>query len=90
MVTVRQSGTKKVNIYQSGVFKITQPAIGTVNGVNTVFAANVPFVPGSIEVYVNGLKEKHFSLVGETAIELESPPKATGFSDYVELIYLSK
>ena len=88
--SVEQVGTQTVNIFQPGIFKITQPAIGAVDGVNKRYSASNPFDPGSIEVYINGLKERYFSLISDSEIELEAPPKNNGITDYVELIYLSK
>jgi len=89
-VTVSQAEKQAAYVYKAGIFKVTQPAVGAVDGVNRVFKTNVPFEPGSIEVYINGLKEHRFSLLTEMAIELENAPKNNGFADYIELIYLTK
>lgn len=90
VVTVIQESPRTVELFKSGIYRITQQAIGLVNGINTVFSASVSFDPGSIEVYVNGIKERYFSLVSDTTIQLQNAPKTTGYSDFIELVYLQK
>ena len=51
---------------------------GIINGVNTVFNTLFTFVPGSLEVFSNGLLQKEvdeFSVIGPTTIALTFSPK---------------
>ena len=89
-VVVTALQAQSAQVYKAGRYRLTQSAVGVVDGINAVFAASVPFEPGSIEVYVNGIKERFFRLISDTEIELENPPKTGGYSDYIELVYLQK
>jgi hypothetical protein len=47
---------------------------GTINGTNVVFTAAAEFRPNSTAVYVNGLREHHYSESSSTTITLEDAP----------------
>ena len=89
-VAVTEVEMETVYVSKGGVYRIIQPAIGIVDGINTIFGSMLPFEPASIEVFINGLKEQHFRLLSDMTLELEDPPKISGFVDKIELIYLSK
>lgn len=53
--------------------------IGVLNGVNVVFTTLYPFVPESVEFFLNGQRLKNvedYSLTGGTTITLIAPPDA--------------
>lgn len=60
---------------------------GNVDGANCVFTTSVPFVPGRISVFVNGLKEHFFEETADSEITLAQAPLNVGFPDTVEAIY---
>ncbi|MHC1775724.1 MAG: hypothetical protein AB9834_09955 [Lentimicrobium sp.] len=63
---------------------------GAVDGVNRVFATSAPYLSGNINVYLNGLKEIHFTESSDMTITLEDPPKNTGFTDRIESVFTLK
>jgi len=63
---------------------------GNINGINTIFTTSKPYASGKITVLLNGLKEYQFSEINETTIEMDDPPKNTGFTDILESIYKLK
>lgn len=58
---------------------------GTLNGANTVFTTNAPFVSGTTAVYLNGLREFHFTETGPNQITFEDPPSS---SDVIRIDYV--
>ncbi len=68
----------------------TEILTGEVNGVNREFSTSAPYVPGKIEVYLNGLKEVYFMESSDTGITLDEPPKNAGFTDRIEATYTLK
>lgn len=51
---------------------------GTINGSNATFSTANNFVPGSVDVFVNGLKQKrvtHFNTTGVTTIIFSDSPQ---------------
>lgn len=63
---------------------------GVVNGINRSFYASSPFRAGTINVFVNGLREKHFVEINDTTITLDDAPLNTGFMDTIEAFYTLK
>jgi hypothetical protein len=64
-------------------------AIGTPNGVETVFETSAPYMPGTVQVFVNGLlRRKDFadgwSEVGSQKVKLTEAP-LTG--DTIQIYY---
>ena len=58
---------------------------GAVNGLNLVFTTPQTFAAGSVCLYLNGLRETHFTETGAAQITLETPP---GVSDTLRVDYL--
>ena len=63
---------------------------GTVDGQNRLFTTTFPFEPTTIMVFLNGLHEKHFAVVSNTQIQLDEPAKNSGFTDFIEALYIRK
>lgn len=63
---------------------------GTVDGQNSLFTTTFPFEPTTIMVFLNGLHEKHFAVVSNTQIRLDEPAKNSGFTDFIEALYIRK
>lgn len=70
--------------------RVTEIPTGIINGVNQVFYTSVPFVSGTISVFLNGLKEGGFAENTDTRITMDIAPKVTGFTDSIEVIYTKK
>lgn len=70
------------NIYRNEVMG------GIVDGVNTAFTTTLPFVPGSLIVYLNGLKEKDYTIDSNHQITLFTPPSMIKMIDIVEATYV--
>lgn len=69
---------------------ITEPLSGAVNGVNKVFSTTSPFVTNTLSVFLNGIRETHYSETTDTQITMEDAPKNIGFTDTLEIIYTKK
>lgn len=54
------------------------------DGVRTSFNTNVPYISGNLIVFLNGLRESHFSEVNSTTFQFSSAP-LTG--DEIALFY---
>jgi hypothetical protein len=63
---------------------------GVIDGVNRIFSTSVPFETSTIVVFLNGLKEKHFSVLSDTQIMLDEPAQNSGFTDCIEAFYIRK
>lgn len=63
--------------------------IGTIDGINKIFTTSVPFLSSSISVYLNGIKEKNFTIDSSTQITMDTAPKNTGFTDKLETIFIT-
>lgn len=68
---------------------VTEIMIGNVDGINKQFSTTLPFNK-IIAIYINGLKEKNFSVSSDTTIILNEAPKNIGFSDIIEATYIKK
>lgn len=78
-----------------GARTLTEQMGGLVNGVNREFTTSRPYVSGSIQVYVNGMKQAQgdFHELNDTTIvfdDMNSPPTNREYTDYVECTYLPK
>lgn len=62
--------------------------IGVVDGVNKTFTTSKTYYAGSIQIYINGLREKNFTETSSTTIALDEAPLSNGFIDVVEGNYL--
>lgn len=60
----------------TGVPVVGQIPAGAVDGVNTVFTTAQLYRTNTIAVYLNGLRESHFTETTSTSITLGSPPLA--------------
>ncbi len=70
--------------------EIVEEPIGSITGENTIFSTSVPYISGTLKVFVNGLKEKFFTENTDTEFALSQAPKNVGFTDTIEVIYLKK
>jgi hypothetical protein len=61
--------------------------IGEINNINKIFSTPMPYISGTISVYWNGIKERHFKEISNTQIELEVAPLNNEFLDYLETIF---
>lgn len=61
---------------------------GDVNGSNKLFTTPFPYQPGKISVFVNGLKEKYFSEINDTTIQLDNPPQNNGYTDLIQTLFI--
>ena len=93
-VTVDKAGTiskiEEINQEEatgSAGAPVSVQLIGDVDGINKVFSTPDPYLPNSISVFVNGIKEQ-FSELTNNQIFLNSAPKNTGFTDLVEAMYV--
>ena len=87
----RVGGYQKVNDIpaptpSSGTRVVGEPAAGVKNGSNVTFTTVYSFIPESVEVFVNGVRQKNlgFVTVGGNTVELVVAPLA---SDIVETNY---
>ena len=63
---------------------------GAVNGANKTFNTSVAYAPGSVMLYVNGLKDRGYTETGSTEVTLDEAPLNRGFSDIVEAIFIKQ
>ena len=61
---------------------------GVVDDLNPVFTTSMPFVPGSLTVYLNGLKERNYTVDSDHQITFFNPPSRKGMIDIVEATYV--
>lgn len=73
-----------------GTLPVDEQLIGAVNGVNRIFSTSVPYGSGTITVFVNGVKERNFTELSDTQIQLAEALRNTGFTDLIEAIYIKK
>jgi len=71
----------------AGNITVHEKLSGVVDGTNCVFVTSVPYTPGKISVFVNGLKEQYFDETGENEITFDQAPANQGFPDVLETIY---
>jgi hypothetical protein len=64
--------------------------IGSVDGNNRIFKTTFPFVLSSLIVFMNGLKERYYSVDSDIQITLETAPINIGFNDIIEVTYMKK
>ena len=57
-----------------GVQAFGETPAGAINGTNVVFTTADPFRPDTTAVYLNGLREDHYSETGVNQITFEDPP----------------
>jgi len=60
---------------------------GIVNDLNTIFTTSMPFIPGSLIIYVNGLKERDYTIDTDQQITFLIPPSRKGMIDIIEATY---
>lgn len=69
----------------SGVIIYGSEPGGVKDGANTVFTTAHPYRPGTIAVFLNGLREHYYSETSSTTITFDDPP---GPADLVTVDYL--
>ena len=72
---------------------VDEVLIGTVNGANLVFATTYDYLPGSTQVFVNGLKQRagiDFLEKGVNEIMFSEAPMNTGFTDHLTIVYIKE
>lgn len=63
---------------------------GSINGFNKVFTTSSEFISNSVEIYINGLKQRNgidFEVTGENEVTLSDAPTNIGFPDYLTASY---
>jgi len=93
---VRNKETGKFEVITDDCIRdiISEPLIGEVDGVNTVFETSFQYRPNTVNVFINGLKESRDNfhefdpLDHERKIMLDNPPKNEGFTDTIEVMYI--
>jgi hypothetical protein len=90
------NGSKTVVLLGTGISIVDPPAAnismhetlsGIVDGANCIFTTSVPYTPGKISVFVNGLKQHYFEETGENEITLDQAPSNNIYTDSIEAIY---
>lgn len=74
----------------TALFVINEVPNGVLNGVNTIFTTDFNFIPESVEVYVNGVKQKliqDYNTSGTNTITLTFSPSST---EYILLNYIKQ
>jgi len=69
---------------------IGEHLIGSINGFNKIFTTSNEFISDSIELYINGLKQRNgidFEVTGENEVTLSDAPTNIGFPDYLTASY---
>ena len=69
---------------------IQERLTGAVNGLNDIFYTTYPYQPGSIMIFINGLKESHITEIDSETIQLDEAPSNDGFEDLVEAYYIKQ
>ena len=86
---------KSLELYRGGKWnsvmteQVSEQLSGTVNGENRVFSTSKAYKPGTIVVFVNGIRESNFLEADQTTIILDEAPSNAGFTDKIETIYTS-
>jgi len=78
VIVVKPSGAVGAGI-------IKESAIGTPNGVLTVFETSENYYPASLTVYLNGVRERFITELGGKQFSFSSAPR-TGFVIDVEYV----
>jgi hypothetical protein len=71
---------------------VDEVLIGSVNGANLVFATTYDYLPGSTQVFVNGLKQRtgiDYWEKGVNEIMFSEAPMNTGYTDHLTIVYSS-
>jgi len=94
---VNESGVKEIVEIAGGSIgsgggsqRRSETLSGPVDGINKVFTTSSAYVSGTIDVYLNGLKETYFVESSDRTITLDEAPKNIGFSDRIEATYTLK
>jgi len=66
-------------------FIVKEQAVGTPNGVLTRFETSKDYSPNTLSVFLNGVRERYASELGNKQFEFSSPPR-TGFLIDVEYV----
>lgn len=79
-----------IHAEESGAFinLVNERLTGVVDGLNRNFFTSSVFIPASLAVFINGLKETEFSVLSSTEILLDQAPRNFGFTDTVEAMYM--
>jgi len=75
---------------RGGLLVRKEQATGTVDGINTSFTTTFAFIPGTLEVSINGLDlvaSDHFTETGSNSFDLVDAPIAGVFPDVVLVRY---
>lgn len=76
------------------VFPVIEPLHGLVDGTNVIFETNVPYLAGSVRVFVNGqlktkaLQDGWVELGGKKIRMLEAPKAFPRFPDVLQAYYI--
>lgn len=77
-------------ILRGGLLVRKEEAIGTINGINVSFTTTFTYIPGTLEVSLNGLdlaSGDHFTETGSNSFDLADPPAAGANPDIVLVRY---
>ena len=89
-ILTTDSQGKVINIKEVDVKPVDEVLTGDIDGINKVFSTSDPYEAGTLQVFVNGLKERHYTELSDTQIEFIVAPKNEGFTDLIEAIYIKK
>jgi len=77
VIVVKPSGTS------SSILK--EQAIGTINGVNVDFQTSIRYVPDTLSVFLNGLRERYITQLGDKDFRFDVAPVS---GDIVDVEYV--
>ena len=89
-VTVATIQDKIIDSILSMNLEVNEVLTGAVDGVNTTYTTSVAYKPGTLKVYLNGLKTRDFTELTDTTIVMAEAPSTVMFADKVEAIYTIK
>ncbi len=89
VVTVNSQGVV-TRIIEVDTVPVSEQLLGEVNGVNRVFSTSWPYEPGTVTVFLNGFRQREFTGISDTQIQLSEAPRNSGFTDLIEATYLKK
>ena len=77
-------------VLRGGILSISELASGTVDNLNREFSTSRAYVPGTLKVYLNGIRlitGEHFEETGSNLFELSDAPIGDSDPDVVEVEY---
>lgn len=82
-VTVQQAAPNNVSVATPGYVVFAGNGVGswlsgapveTIDGVRTTFSTPNPYVTGGLIIFLNGLRESHFTEASSTTFTMSEPP----------------